>query len=183
MRKGPHPAAFFFLILPYGGSFGFVSVALPYIATKHGISPSEIGAVVALAYFPHGWKFLWAPLIDATLTRKSWYLIGLALVVAGTFASTAMPITSEGLGALSAVVVASQLGLTVLRMALEGLIALGVPDDEKGKAAGWSEAGAQAGLGLGGGAALALSERLPQGWQVGVAMSTVLLLSALALTG
>ncbi|HEU4406520.1 MAG TPA: MFS transporter [Polyangiaceae bacterium] len=181
MRKGPHPAAFFFLILPYGGSFGFVSVALPYIATARGIAPSEVGAVVALAYLPHAWKFLWAPLVDATLTRKGWYLAGLALVVAGTFAQAAMPITREGLGALSAVVVASQLGLTIVRMALEGLIALGVPDDEKGKAAGWSEAGAQVGLGVGGGAALALSERLPRGWQVGLVMSAVMVVSALAL--
>ena len=36
MAKGPHPANFFALILPYGASFGYVSVAFPYVATHGG---------------------------------------------------------------------------------------------------------------------------------------------------
>ena len=26
------------------------------------------------AFMPHAWKFLWAPIVDTTLTRKTWYL-------------------------------------------------------------------------------------------------------------
>jgi MFS family permease len=112
-RRIPRPWHFFFLVLPYGVSFGFVSVALPYVARGRGISVEAIGGVVAAAFAPHAWKFLWAPIVDTTLTRKAWYGIGLVLIALGTFASMAMPITPDSLGALTSVVVASQIGLTL----------------------------------------------------------------------
>jgi hypothetical protein len=32
-------------------------------------------ALAAWSLFPQTWKGLWAPLVDTTLTMKSWYLI------------------------------------------------------------------------------------------------------------
>src|ERR1700731_559385 len=103
MRRGPAPILFGILILPFGASFGYVSVALPFLATSHGISVEAIGAVVAAAYLPHGIKFLWAPVVDTTLRQKTWYVIALALVGLGTVASSAMPLQSSALGALTLV--------------------------------------------------------------------------------
>ena len=159
--RTPRPWHFFFLVLPYGASFGFVSVALPYVARERGIGVEAIGGVVAAAFAPHAWKFLWAPIVDTTLTRKTWYLIALALVALGSFASMAMPITSSSLGALTAVVVASQIGLTLLYMACEGTLGRAVPKERKSTAAAWLQAGTFLGLGVGGGIAIELVSRLP----------------------
>jgi PAT family beta-lactamase induction signal transducer AmpG len=156
--RSPRPRHFFFLILPYGASFGFVS-ALPYIARQRGIAVDAIGAVVAAAFLPHAPKFLWAPVVDVTWSRKGWYSLSLVLVSVGTFASMAMPITAASLHALTVVVVTSQFGLTLMGMACEGMIGHGVPPEGQGKASGWFQAGTFLGLGLGGGAAIELIAR------------------------
>jgi MFS transporter, PAT family, beta-lactamase induction signal transducer AmpG len=181
LTHGPHPFAFFVLILPYGASFGYVAIALPYIATHHGVSAEAAGAVVAAAFGPHAIKFLWAPVVDTTLTKKAWYLIALAMVIAGTIASAALRIAPDTMALLTTIVVASQVGLTLLGMAVENFLAYNVPVAEKGIAAGWYQAGSLAGNGLGGGLALWLSERLSQGWMVGSVLGAIMLLSAIPL--
>ena len=178
-RRTP-PAVFFFLIIPYGTSFGFVSVALPFVATHRGISVEAIGGIVALAFAPHGYKFLWAPLVDSTLTRKTWFLTSLVLVAGGSFACLAMPITPGSLASLTAVVVVSQIGLTFLAMTCQAFMGTCLAAEEKGRGAGWYQAGAFVGGGAGGGAALFLAQHL-EGWQAGAIVAGVMLLCALPL--
>ncbi len=178
--RTPRPWHFFFLVLPYGVSFGFVSVALPYVARERGIAVEAIGAVVAAAFAPHAWKFLWAPIVDTTLKRKTWYLIALTLVALGTFASMTMPITSSSLPALTTVVVASQVGLTLLYMACEGTLGRALPPERKSTAAAWLQAGTFLGLGVGGGVAIELVSRLP-GALAGAIIAVTMLVCALPL--
>jgi MFS family permease len=182
MPRGPNPALFFALILPYGMSFGYVSVAFPYIATHHGgLTAEQAGTVIAAAYGPHAIKFLWAPVVDATLTKKAWYLIALGLVILGTVVSASVPIDVPRLPLLTAVIFASQVGLTLMGMACESFLAFAVPPEGKGRAAGFHQAGVAFGAGVGGGAALYLSERLPSGWMVGAIMGTLMLACGLPL--
>src|SRR5262249_12380295 len=123
MRRAPHPALFFALILPYGASFGYVSVAFPYIATHNaGLTAEQAGTLVAAAWGPHAIKFLWAPVVDTTLTKKAWYLIALAMVIAGTIASASVTIDVAHIPMLTTVIVASQIGLTLLNMAVESFL-------------------------------------------------------------
>jgi PAT family beta-lactamase induction signal transducer AmpG len=178
--RAPRPWHFFPLVLPYGVSFGFVSVALPYVARERGISVGAIGGVVAAAFVPHSLKVLWAPVVDTTLGRKTWYLIALGLLVAGTFASMAMPIAPSTLGALTAVVLASQIGLTLLYMACEGVLGRALPPEQKSTAAAWLQAGTFLGLGVGGGVAIELVTRLP-GAVAGAVIGVALLACALPL--
>lgn len=181
MRKGPHPAVFFLVILPFGASFGYVSVALNYLAVNREHVPvAAFAKVIAAAFFVHGIKFLWAPFVDKTLTKRAWYAIALGLTVLGTLASSVMPLGESTLSALTAVIVASQLGLTLMGMACENFLA-NLPDEEKGRASGWYQAGNFVGLGLGGDLALELSSKLPHGWMVGAVMGALMLPSALAL--
>jgi len=181
MRKGPNPVLFAILILPYGAAFGFVAYALPVIATRNGVAASAIGDVIAATFVVHGVKFCWAPIVDTTLTRKIWYLIAVGLTAVGIMAMASMPVTTEGLHALYAVVMASQIGLTLMGMACESFMALLVPEEEKGRAAGWYNAGNFAGVGLGGWAALRLTSTLHTGWMVGAVIGGVMLLCALPL--
>src|SRR5579883_1716848 len=159
--RAPRPWHFFVLVVPYGVSFGFVGVALPYVARQRGVAVEAIAGVVAAAYAPHAWKFLWAPVVDSTLGRKVWYVVALALVAAGTFAMIAMPIAPGSLGVLTSVVVASQVGVTLLYMACEGTLGRAVPPEGKAAAAAWLQAGTFLGLGVGGGLSIELVSHLP----------------------
>jgi PAT family beta-lactamase induction signal transducer AmpG len=132
---------------------------LPYLAKQHGIPVETIGAVVAAAFLPHATKFLWAPVVDVTWSRKKWYLLSLALVSVGTFVSMAMPIGASSIRALTWVVVSSQVSLTLMGMACEGLIGHCLPLEDKARASGWFQAGTFLGLGVGGGAAIELVGR------------------------
>ena len=75
-----------------------------------------------------------------------------------------MPITPGSLASLTAVVVVSQIGLTFLAMTCQAFMGTCLTAEEKGRGAGWYQAGAFVGGGAGGGAALFLAQHL-EGWQ------------------
>jgi hypothetical protein len=180
--RAPKPWHFFVLVVPYGVSFGWVGVALPYVAHERGIALEAITHIQAAAFLLHSAKVLWAPFVDATLTRKTWYVIALALLAAGTFGMVAMPISPASLLSLEAVVVASQFGLTLLYMACEGTLGRAVPAERKSTAASWLQAGTFFGFGVGGGIAIELVSRLP-GQLAGAILALTLCLCALPLLG
>jgi hypothetical protein len=80
------------------------------------------------------------------------------------------------------VVVASQVGLTLLYMACEGVLGRAVPSERKSTAASWLQAGTFLGLGVGGGIAIELVTRLP-GAIAGAIVAAALALCALPLLG
>src|SRR5437667_122464 len=82
-RESTHPFVFFFLVLPYGISSGFVSITLPFILTRVGFSVALAASFVAIGVSANLWRFLWGPVADLTLTARRWYLLGL-----GTSAAT-----------------------------------------------------------------------------------------------
>ena len=47
-RESTHPVVFFFLVLPYGISSGFVSITLPFILTRVGFSVALAASIVAM---------------------------------------------------------------------------------------------------------------------------------------
>src|ERR1700751_3026942 len=75
-RKSTHPFVFFFLVLPYGISSGFVSITLPFILTEVGFSLALAAPIVAIGVSANLWRFLWGPVADLTLSARLWYLLG-----------------------------------------------------------------------------------------------------------
>ena len=71
-----HPWVFMVLIIPFGVVSGYVAVTLAYQLKQAGVSVGQVAGLVALSVLPHTWKFFWAPVIDATLDQKKWYLVG-----------------------------------------------------------------------------------------------------------
>jgi hypothetical protein len=45
-RESTHPFVFFFLVLPYGISSGFVSITLPFVLTRVGFSVALAASIV-----------------------------------------------------------------------------------------------------------------------------------------
>ena len=180
VRQSTHPFAFFFLVLPYGISSGFVSITLPYFLTRAGFSVAAAGAMVAVGVSANLWLFLWGPLADLTLTPKRWYLIGLTTGAGAIFVLSLIPFQQSATALLTAVVFLSQIATTLVILPLGGLMAHTVPDEKKGRAAGWYQAGNLGGNGVGGGAGVWLGAHMSKEL-AGSVLAVAMLLAALAL--
>ncbi len=180
-RHSPHPFIYLLLILPFGASSGFVTVTLAYQLTQGGVDAVQVAAVVAADLFPQTWKFLWAPIADATFTRKSWYLIGAALTSASMLACGLVPTNAASLPLLYTLVLVMSTATTFLAMSVEALIAHHTPDDIKGRTSGWFQAGNLGGAGLGGGAGLWMAQHLSLPWFSPAVLSLACLLCTVAL--
>ena len=156
-------------------------MAVAYLLAKAGVSVEQIGAVIAVSLVPHTWKFLWAPVADLTLGRKSWYVIAALLSAIGICEMGAIPAGQESLGILAVAVVSANVAVTFLGMSVESLMAYEASEKEKGRASGWFQAGNLGGAGLGGGAGLLLAEDLPAPWMAGAVLAGVCLLCCIPL--
>lgn len=160
--SGLHPVRFLLLILPFGLVYGFALVTLSFQLSQAGVGAGALGNLLALTYLPQTWKFLWAPLVDTRGTRRQWYVAGalgcalLGLLLPGVLVEwRPLPIAALG-GAF----VAGSFASTLVAMAVERAMATLVPDAQRGRVAGWYQAGNLGGMGLGGGLALWLIQTL-----------------------
>lgn len=176
-----HPIVFLVLILPFGAMSGYLTVAVAYLLSKAGVSVEQIAELVAVSFIPQTWKFLWAPIADTTLNRKTWYVLAAIVSAAGIYLTGAVPATGGYIAILYAVVLVSNVAVTFLAMAVESLMVYGTPPEEKGRAAGWFQAGNLGGGGLGGGAGLWMAENLPAPWMAGAVLAVACALCIVAL--
>jgi len=167
--KAPPLALFLLLYAPFGVSSGYVTVTLAFLLGAHGISATAVGALVALSILPQSWKVIWAPIVDATLSARAWYLIGAVATGLTLLALTLLPLTPSAMGWISVLIVASSVASTFTSMSAEVFLAHLEPKLQ-GRAGGWAQAGNFAGVGLGGSLALVLVERLPPAWISGVVL-------------
>jgi len=169
--RGVHPFVFGLLYFPMGLMIGFPSVALGYLGVKAGLPVSTIAGIVGAAFFAHSFKFLWAPVGDYTLSRKSWYMVSASVVGVGIFAITVVPIGSWSVGILTLLVFGSNLAATFMAFATEGLMAHNTSPNTRGRAAGWFQSGNQLGQTAGGAAGLFLMKWYSEPWMAGATLA------------
>ena len=169
------------LYLPYGAVNGFVNVALAFLATKHGLSVEQGAILVAAALVPQIWKFLWAPVADATLGRRRWYLLSVTLCAIGMFAMAAVPLNAGSFKFMEVIILMASLASTFLCFAVEGMVVHLTPPLDMGRASGWMQAGNLGGVGFGGGLGLWLFSVLPGPWETGLILAGLTLACALML--
>ena len=167
LEKHPHPSVFMFLFLPFGVMSGYVTVTIGYLLTKAGIPLEQVAPIIGMTLLPNIFKFVWAPLVDTTLTVKRWYIIANVITALGILLTGILPLKVESLTIMAVIVLLTSFGNTFIAMSTESLLAHDTPDNLKGRAGGWLQAGNLGGLGLGGGAGLWLAERLPDPWMAG----------------
>jgi MFS family permease len=179
--RDAHPVLFLILFLPLGITNGYVVVTLGYILSQAGVSVAAIAALVAWSLFPQTWKVVWAPIVDATLNNKIWFL--LSAVVIGIFmtATAVIEPNRNNLILIEIFVVIVSLATSFNAMAADSLMAYATPDDQKGRAGGWSQAGNLGGSGIGGGAGLWLAQHVHPIWVSGAVLGAVCLASSVAL--
>lgn len=136
---------------------GFVSVTLGYVLVTRGFTVAAVAGVVAMRLLPDTWRVLFGPLLDLSLKPRIWFMIsaiGAALAVA-LFAIVPLepdhqaPIRSLALG----------LGIFANCSTAAQAAAIGgtTQIQQRGRIAGWSQAGLLCGVGLGGGLGLWLA--------------------------
>ncbi len=176
-----HPIVFTVLILPFGATIGFVSVALAFLATRHGLTVQQGAELIAAGMFPNIWKFFWAPVGDTTLSRRRWYLISCAACAAGMYAMAAVPLEPATFQLMTAVIFVTSIAATFLGFSVEAMVAHLTPPADRGRVSGWFQAGNVGGTGLGGGLGLWLLTTLPAAWQAGLVLAVLTLGCALVL--
>jgi len=179
----PHPSRFLFLVIPFGVNSGFISLPITYALTKNHVSSVAIAGIIALAYLPQSWKFLWAPIVDTTWTRKRWYAFAaLATGVTTWINAWATDITPVPMLMLTLAVLTSSFASTLVGMSIEALMAGVVPDAYRGRVSGWYQAGNLGGLGLSSGLGLWLMQSQHwSGMATGAVFCALCALSCLAL--
>jgi MFS family permease len=164
------------LFMPYGALNGYLTVTLGYRLSQSGMAVAQIGLLIAVSYLPQTAKILWAPIIDTTLTRKQWHVIGTTLTAIGVVAMAACSTKATAFGVLSTVVFVASLASSFTAMSTESLLAYNTPPTLKGRAGGWLQAGNFIGTGLGGGAGLWLAERVSTPWMTGAVLGVCFML-------
>ena len=183
VRRDPqlsNPLTYLFLVLPYGIAQGFCSVTLPFELVRHGYSVAAAAAVVALGLSANVWRFLGAPVVDLSLTLRRWYLLGLVACFVPLVGLGLTPIRSNTAALLTLAAFLSQVGAQFVVIPVGGFIAHTVREEEKGRAAGWFQAGNLGGTGLGGGAGVWIASHYSF-FAASVVLAGALLLSGFAL--
>lgn len=170
-----HPLVWLLAIVPFGAVGGFTGVVLAYLATQRGLTVEEGASLIAAGMLPHTGKFLWAPLVDMTLSRRTWYAISSALCAVGILAMAAIPLGPDTLHLLRIVIFTVNLATTTLGMAIEGQMAHLTAPEDRGRAGGWFQAGNLGGNGIGGGLGLWMATQLPAPWMSGAVLGAAFL--------
>jgi len=170
-RTHAHPIVYMFLVLPFGISSGFVTVTLGYLFSKAGISVETIAGLAAATILPGVLKFLWAPLVDAFMTLKKWYILSCIVTAAGLLCMGILPIKESSIVALIIIIYVTNIASSFLGTATSGLAAHDIPEEMKGRLSGYYNAGNLGGSGIGGGIGLWLAENLSYNWMPAAILS------------
>jgi len=155
-RASAPPWLFALASAPYGSFNGLVAVALPYVLRRHAIPVEHIAKIGAIVQAPTIWYFLWAPVVDVRLRRRTWVI----LLSLGSALSCALALGvdhSPSVRRLTALLVAASIFTQPISSAIGGLVATVVPNSLRGRTGGWSQAGMVAAGVITGGITLWLS--------------------------
>jgi PAT family beta-lactamase induction signal transducer AmpG len=107
VTKQAPPFTFFFLHTATVWPIGVVSLALANNLVRAGVSVRHAAAMVAATSLAFTFEFVWAPLVDSSLTRKAWYAIGAAIMCACLVAMFVIPWNETAVQALALLAFAS----------------------------------------------------------------------------
>src|SRR5215472_13102192 len=159
-KRWPPPWLFLILILPGGVFYSFTSTPLPFLLSKAEVAVDQIANLGALLQIPTIFYFLWAPLVDMKLRRRTWLVIT-AFLSAGCL-GIAMPLISADHLTLITVLLIAGMTINVLVSAAHGgLMVSSLTRASQATASGWTQAGNVGGGAVGAGVTLWLIAHVP----------------------
>lgn len=154
------PIAFFFLHICTAWPIGVVGLALGSSMVTAGMSVRHSAAIIAASTLAFTLEFIWAPIVDSSLTRRLWYVVG-AVVMCGCLAMLLIsPWDAASVPLLTALAFGSSSGAAVAAVAAKGLMAYDVPTTQLGSASGFYTAGGTFAKAVGGAGTLWLLTHL-----------------------
>ncbi len=135
------PYTFAFLHVCTGWPYGIIGLVVGNRLTAAGVPVRQTAAMVAAATLAFSLEFLWAPLVDATLTRRRWYIGGAALMCGCLAVLLSAPWRPDTMSLLTALAFASCSGAALASAAIKGLMAYEVPQQRLGEASAFYTAG------------------------------------------
>jgi len=181
LSQSAHPLVFLILILPFGIMAGYLTVTLSYLFTKAGVSFAQIAGLVAASLVPQIFKFIWAPLVDVTLSVKKWHILASLISGACILGTCIIPVKTSSVPLLTMLIIASNFAITFVSTAVNSLSAYDTPEHLKGRVSGYIQAGNLGGAGVGGGLGLWLTQHLPSVWMAGAVLAFICALSSTGL--
>jgi MFS transporter, PAT family, beta-lactamase induction signal transducer AmpG len=148
------PFYIFLLMFPSGISNGFLTVVLPFVLSRNGFPLAVTAGIIAIGVSANLWRFLWGPVVDISLSIHKWFFMGVTACTLFLLLLCFIPFTVEGVFLLSVIVFISQVATTLTLLPINAIMAKRISEHEKGRVAGWYQAGHLAGTGIGGGAGL-----------------------------
>jgi hypothetical protein len=138
--RWPTPWFFSLLILPLGMYVGFIWTALPYLLSKAGVPVEQTARVGALLQLPAILMFLWTPIVDIKLRRRTWLLLGASVTALCLWAACSL-LGPSHLQLLTAFLLAGGGMVALVMTSCGGLMVAMLSAPAKAKASGWILAG------------------------------------------
>ncbi len=177
-RRWPTPWVFSLLILPLGIYVGFIWTALPFLLSRAGVPLEQIARIAALLQLPPILMFLWTPIVDVKLRRRTWLVLGASITA--LFVSVACSLLGAShLKLLTVSLLGGGVMVALVMASCGGLMVTMLPASEQSKASAWNQAGNFGGGVLGAAIVLWLVERLSVPL-VGLAAAVLIALPAYA---
>jgi len=151
------PWLFGFLGIPNGLANAIIVLLTPYLLRREGVAVNHIAEIVAIASIPNIWYFLYSPIVDFGLRRRTWIVV--SATSAALTAALAILISRESLTALTILLFISG-ALGSLISSANGALLSFLHPGVRGRASGWYQAGNLGGGTVGGGAAIWLADRV-----------------------
>jgi PAT family beta-lactamase induction signal transducer AmpG len=155
-RRAPAPWLFALLSVPHAVVMGGVSgTLLSFLLRQQGVAPHAIANQRALLLLPGSLFFLWSPLTDFLLRRKTW----LVLSTAASSVTVMLALESRSYAGKSAVTLlwTSSCLILLAYASIGGLVALLMRPEQKTRVGCFLQAGNLAGVAFSGGGLLLLA--------------------------
>jgi PAT family beta-lactamase induction signal transducer AmpG len=140
---------FSLLILPLGISVGFKFTPLPFLLAQAGVPVYRIATLASIVHLPAVLVFLWAPLVDTKLRRRTWLVLGALGTAVGLWLAVPL-IGATHLKLLTTLILAAGVADSLVMASCGGLMVKTLSASAQAKASAWQEAGQLGGGALGG---------------------------------
>ena len=147
-RRWPAPWLFGLLILPLGIYVGFIWTALPFLLSKAGLPIAEIARINAILQIPPILMFLWTPVVDVKLRRRTWLVFGASATALFMLVACQL-LGTPHVRLLTALLFFAGVIVALVMASCGGLMATMLSATEQARASAWNAAGNFGGVGLG----------------------------------
>ncbi|MEW6284173.1 MAG: MFS transporter, partial [Candidatus Eremiobacterota bacterium] len=134
----------------------FSGVAMPFLLRQAGVEVETIAVLGALALLPAGYQLFWAPVLDLGFRRRQWLVLVSFLGALCLGASMLLELPRQLLAFKVLLLLGS--AFTGLVASCNGaLVSTTLPENQRGRAAGWVNAANLGAAVLGGGVVISLA--------------------------